>query len=452
MTWITIYLVVLLACGYFAAGLLMDGLRPRRLIEIAGMSIALGCGVLPLMLLSLSMLGIAPSRGVILILAALALAGLGFMKSTGRLPRIDRPLVQKVKGFEPLVLPVGLILIALQIGVVASSSLKPVVDVDAWNIWGLKAKVLYSQPLSPRPDYFTDLSLSYTHLDYPLLVPMLWAGAYGMMGTMDDAAGKLWQIVPLIGIVLLLYGALRDTLDRGRAMLLTALAIGSPAVARWGGQGLADTTLALFLLGTGICIARWIRHRVPRDLIAAALFAAFAGWTKLEGSIVLISAFLTVIVAATFNRSRIRDLIVFTIIAILMMLPWWLWSRGLPQTHENYLSRLTPENLRAGIERFPQLLSLISIQLRGWHWWIPILVLLAAAIAGFRALRERDVLAIWLILIFQLLACLVAYLITPWDLKELVPMTTMRLAMQIAPLGMYLTGRHWQLLLARNGS
>lgn len=444
MIWLAIYLVVLLACGYAVAALLIDRSRPRRFVELAGMTAALACGVLPIQLLILSMLGIAPTRGVILVIAAIALAGIGFMKSTGRLPQIDRPIVPKAKSFEAVILPVGLILIAFQLGIVASASIKPVVDIDAWNIWGLKAKVLHSQPLSPRPAYFTDLSLSYTHLDYPLLVPMLWAGAYGMMNGVDDSAGKAWQTVPMVGIILLLYSALRESLDRTRAMLLTALAVGSPAIARWGGQGLADTTLAVFMLGAGVSVARWMQNRRTSDIIAAGLFAAMAAWTKLEGSIVLGSTFLVVVTATLIDRSRARSAIAFALATILVMLPWWLWSRGLPHTHENYLARLTPENISAGMQRIPELVSLLWIQLRGWGWLAALVVLLAAIAMGFRAFKERDVVAIWIILMIQLLSYFIAYLITPWDLKELIPITTMRLAIHLAPLAMYLAGRHWQ--------
>ena len=39
---------------------------------------------------------------------------------------------------------------------------------------------------------------------------------------------------------------------------------------------------------------------------------------------------------------------------------------------------------------------------------------------------------------------LVAYLVTPWKLNELVPITATRLVMQIAPLAMYLAGLHWR--------
>jgi len=47
------------------------------------------------------------------------------------------------------------------------------VEWDAFAIWGFKAKVLTHEALRPTPAYFHDLTLSYSHLDYPLMVPFL---------------------------------------------------------------------------------------------------------------------------------------------------------------------------------------------------------------------------------------------------------------------------------------
>ena len=46
----------------------------------------------------------------------------------------------------------------------------PVFEGDAFSIWGLKAKQVFSQPLLPRPDVFSDPSLGYAHARYPLML------------------------------------------------------------------------------------------------------------------------------------------------------------------------------------------------------------------------------------------------------------------------------------------
>ena len=52
----------------------------------------------------------------------------------------------------------------------------------------------------PNPDLFHDASLSYSHLDYPLMVPFLTAGASAAMGTVDDQTGKL--VSPFLDVLL----------------------------------------------------------------------------------------------------------------------------------------------------------------------------------------------------------------------------------------------------------
>ena len=68
--------------------------------------------------------------------------------------------------------------------IVAVALSSPLVEWDAFAIWGFKAKVLVHEALRPAPAYFHDLTLSYSHLDYPLMVPFLTAGAYAAMGTL----------------------------------------------------------------------------------------------------------------------------------------------------------------------------------------------------------------------------------------------------------------------------
>lgn len=442
--WILLYIAALLICGYAVAAPLIDRRHPDRLSFILGMTAALGCGILPLLLLWASLLGMRPGRVSILTITAVALVCVAILKWRNLTPRADKPVIPRMPKSQIAILVLCGFLILFQfMCILVLSAGVPVMEVDAWNIWGLKAKVLLAEPLSPRPEYFTDLSLSYTHLDYPLLAPMLWAGAYAMLGTVDDALGKAWLVLPMAGIVLLLYGALREVVDRGKAILLVALAIGSPAVTRWGGQGLADTTLTIFLLGAAVCMARWVREPRTADAVLVGLFAGLAVWTKLEGSILLASSILVMIVSAAINRRRIRDAIAFLIVAILIALPWWLWSRGLPHTHEDYASRLSLPAISQGLARLPQIASLVWMQLNGVSWSVPAGVFLLAVVIHWRAFRHREVKAIWIILLIQLGAYLMAYLVTPWKLAEIIPVTAARLAMQVSPLAMYLAGLHW---------
>lgn len=432
--------------GLFTWGLLMDALlhrsrEPRRLLDLLGMSLCLGSGALPALLMGLSMLGIAPKQGIVFAVCLAGFLGLIALAWRRRLPQIALPIFPRLVRSEWIFMLLAGVLIGVQVLAIGLAAFTlPAIEVDAWNIWGLKAKVLYFEPMTPRPAYFSDLSLSYSHLDYPLLVPMLWAGVYGAMGGVNDLAGKGVLAVPALGMILLLYGALRDLLHRPPAMLLTAIATGVPAMARWNAQGVADPVLATFMLGAAVCLMRWLESQRTGDLIAAGIFSSFAALTKLEGSILPFSVLLAIVLL----RPRRWAFAAYGITLALLVFPWFLWSRGLPRTHEDYVSRLTASQLSLGMGRLAELAGLIATQLWNWLWVIPIGMLLLTALAGWRGFRDRRALAVWIVLLVQLSACTVAYLVTPWELPVLVPITAARLLLHVLPLIILLTALHWR--------
>ena len=133
------------------------------------------------------------------------------MKKKNRLARINIQATDWKKGDVWIVAPLAITLAGLvMIVVVALSS--PLSEWDAFAIWGFKAKVLTHDALRPTPAYFHDLTLSYSHLDYPLMFPFLTAGAYAAMGTVDDQTGKLVSVFLDVLIVPMVYsGAAMET-------------------------------------------------------------------------------------------------------------------------------------------------------------------------------------------------------------------------------------------------
>src|SRR5262249_21759407 len=120
----------------------------------------------------------------------------------------------------------------------------PIIEWDSFAIWELKAKVLYFDPLLPRPAYFNDLRFAYSHLEYPLLVPMLTAGAYAMMGQVNDQFGKIMLPVLFAAQTLLAYTGARLWLNRIQALAMALLLVGSPIFVMLGGIGSVDVPLA----------------------------------------------------------------------------------------------------------------------------------------------------------------------------------------------------------------
>jgi len=69
----------------------------------------------------------------------------------------------------------------------AAKTLTPgLADIDAFAIWMFKAKIVAAQPLLPIPKFLLDDSLSYSHQDYPLGMPLVVAGMYAAIGRVEE--------------------------------------------------------------------------------------------------------------------------------------------------------------------------------------------------------------------------------------------------------------------------
>src|SRR5580698_3747439 len=179
--WCAIYLCLLVVCGYaVAAGLARRASR----VEIAGLTLCMGPGIMGFCLIFFSMLGIRPAKAEIFAIAAvLVVAGI----TVHRFRRVKSAPEIRSSPTPAWWLLICAIAIVYGIMSVANDALMyPVNEWDAFAIWQLKAKVLATYALHPRPAYFTNLSLSYSHLRYPLLVPMMSAGMHALTGPLDD--------------------------------------------------------------------------------------------------------------------------------------------------------------------------------------------------------------------------------------------------------------------------
>jgi hypothetical protein len=242
----SLYLLLVVALGYFLFSIIHASGQATP-AQLLGLVPALGAGTLGWLLFWFSLLGFAPSRPLLAVIGFSTLAGLLLLARFRRLASLNLASVWTKNDVWCLV-PVLMILTAA--GLLAAASLSvPLVDWDSFAIWGFKAKVLSHAALRPTPAYFHDLTLSYSHLDYPLLLPFLTAGVYAAMGAVDDQTGKLVSVFLDVLIVPLVYLGLRWKLSRLPALCLCAVLVWLPPFLRLGGTGCADVPLAMFYAG-----------------------------------------------------------------------------------------------------------------------------------------------------------------------------------------------------------
>ena len=134
---------------------------------------------------------------------------------------------------------------------------EPTTEWDAFMCWQLKAKVLVGGALYPKPAYFSNAELGYSHLRYPVLMPMISAGVHAMTGRIDDGLEKAPSLLLFIGVGAAVYAAVRRFSGHAAAITMTALMLNMPAFYRYGCSGTAEMALTAFYGCSVVCLLRW---------------------------------------------------------------------------------------------------------------------------------------------------------------------------------------------------
>lgn len=288
---------------------------------------------------------------------------------------------------------------------------------DAWAMWFLKGRALYQAGGLPE-GFFTDpFFAAYAHLDYPLLVPLVIAGTYAWTGDLDTLLKGWWPLLAgaaACGLYFGLAGVVGWTARVGGLGLL----LGLPEVWRHtvgDYAGYADLPLAVFVLFGGVFLCR-------REFLAAALFFGLAGFTKNEGLVVALAG---TGMAVAMGRSFWAG-----VIAAVVVLPWQ-WQRvgyGL----EAELARGVLQWDRLGVVW--EGVSAVALDVSRFNYLWAILPLLGVAVVS----RRVSWWPVMVLLLGQLGAGFMAYLMTPSDVGWHLRTSVDRVVFQGALLGVLL--------------
>ena len=453
---VALYLLLEPLAGYAAVSAVL-GPAERHWAEVAGLSIAVGDGLTAAALTAASLAGLPPSPAVLTAWAAVtvvALVGLGWRR---RLTRATIP--SRACGRLGVAGAVGLVgavtLVAAVANVWCAASGRGLGDIDEYAIWMFRAKVLAAAPLRPVPAALLDPTLSYSHQDYPPLLPLLAAGAYATIGRVDESAGKGVLPPMYLALIAIVYGAARREVGRGAALAVAAVALAGPVVTKEAGLGVAELPVTLYLGATAALLVRWVEQHARGDLLLAGTCAAAGALSKNEGLAMLpafgvLAAACAVLGGRQRRRQRLVDVVVATGIALALVGPWLVYRRGLPHTHEDYGARLgDPALLVRGIARLPHVIGSVvgtasHLSLAGDAW--ALLVVVAAL--GYRAWGRPATRVLWAALGVQLGLYVLAFLVTPWNLEQLLATVTYRLLAQPSAVVGLLLAHHIRAALA----
>ncbi|HEX4053659.1 MAG TPA: glycosyltransferase family 39 protein [Tepidisphaeraceae bacterium] len=434
-----IYLCCLLVAGYpVVAGLA----RRRSRLETVGLSLCMGPGIMAICLIFLSMLGLRPGRLEILAITGAGLiAGAILWRNGGRTVAVDGARVPRLWA------AVCIVAIGYGISAILLDSLGyPVIEWDAFAIWQLKARVLTLMPLYPRPAYFSNVNLSYSHLRYPLLVPMMSAGAHAMTGRLDDW-GKSISLLLYPGMGVVVFAAVRRINGTTAALTATALLACLEPMCRYGGSGTAEMAITAFYACSLLCILRWQETGSWGYIVLCALFSAWMAWTKNEG-LALAAVDVLMLAAMKPHGSRRKAIAAAGVLAIIVAaiyLPWVLYSWGLPRTDEDYAGNLTVHGIVSNVGRLPAILRAMGLEMLNWQdWGLFWLVTAGLAIVQRRRFANPAAAVIGGLLVLHLLAYVPALMVARnWNIDELLTVTMDRLLMHAAPAAAILIGLLW---------
>jgi hypothetical protein len=316
---------VLLAIG-------ITRIQVRTLLASVGLAYLVGTASTMLIGILLLTLGVELRLPVFVVLA-LALGALGVVltmrRGAGREPepeQLARPRPSRGQMIF-IGLSIALLVVVLVEGLL-DAGVRPMSDWDAWSIWTRKAIVLTSHGLDER--VFAGGAYGFSHLDYPILLPVFESVHFRAMGVADTQAihACIWLLyVGCLGSIA--YLGSRFTRIWVWLPVVLALAFGS----QFSGQLLtayADVPMGLLAAPGVLCIGLWLRNQDARYLALGTLLVAGAGSVKNEGLMLALATFGSTGVVLVASRAW-RTLLVFGAGALglaVALAPWRIWQRA----------------------------------------------------------------------------------------------------------------------------
>lgn len=173
---------------------------------------------------------------------------------------------------------------------------------DAWAIWNLHAKFLFAGATHFR-DMFSSI-LSYSHTDYPLLLPAIIARGWKFIGRETATVPVVVALIFTFLTVGLLFTATKILRGKKQAFLAGIVLLATFTFIGHGTSQYADIPLGFYILAaiTLSCLYDQKPQANASFLILAGLAAGLAGWTKNEGLLFIAAIFISRLIVTTIYQ------------------------------------------------------------------------------------------------------------------------------------------------------
>ena len=405
---------ILFLLGAIVAGLPVSARARHRdgVAAVAGASLLTGLGFIAVVMLVVSLAGLKWS--VPAIVAGVAILAIG---SVAAIPPDRRSAI--ARQTPTAVEMVGSICVDLLVLVLVGGHLLYVTSANLWEwdftgIWGLKGATFLADGGVDLRDLSE--SFSFSHPDYPPLLPLLYAGIGLIRGGWGESGLAIAGSAAAIASLLVIRAELRRRLRRRVLVSLGTLALTSAMFDV--PVGLADGLLLAFLAPAILSIAG-SGDPADRGDFLGWIWLGFAALTKNEG----IAAIVAVgIVFAIARRRLLLRIVIAATIAMLWIVPRAVYGLATDLSTGDPLTRISANVYQLGTVIF-------ATPPAHWIQWS---IAVAALVTSWRFVgSDRWILSFAVI---QTVFYLGAYLVTPHDVSWHVMTSWPRLTMHLLPL------------------
>lgn len=266
-----------------------------------------------------------------------------------------------------------LILSGLVIEIIAISFATLTTDLgwDGIMNFGIKAKIFFLEggvPLS----YFSDISRSWTHLNYPLHIPLLEAWVYQFVGQVAERQLMFIFLSFFLSLLALFYAAVRRRHTQLYSLVFVVVLSAVPFVLRMTASGYADLPMATFIFAASAYFYSWLRDKHTDDLLLAAVLAAQCVWVKREGLVfwlICLAALAAWSILSRHEPLRLRVRTMVTYLAPILVLVPWFGVISWQQPPDTDFLRLGIDTVLVNIGRLPVLLGLLLQEVGAVERW-----------------------------------------------------------------------------------
>jgi hypothetical protein len=349
-------------------------------VEALALSWALGAGLLTLFMLYLNAVGLhlGWQMAVASAVAALTIFPMGRTALRQWRPGTDKQGVEwrgvrqrarlALVRFRMAAQYLLAALISVQLVLVAIAAIgRPLGVWDSWVNWGVKSRAIFLEGHISTAVY-ADASRAVTHLDYPLLVPLLQSWFYGWVGAPDDRFAGVASVLFYVALLGICYGAVRGRGGSHTLALAVTATVGTVSqVAGLASIVFAEMPLTVFATITGVYLLKWLEGGSPGALLLSALGAGLLCWTKRDGVLFLAAIVVAMVLIGWRYRRAWQGVGALVGGTLLVSGPWYAFA-AINSTPAPDFHQLGLDVLAANLGRWSTIVELEWNSLTGHSW------------------------------------------------------------------------------------